>query len=719
MMRGRGTSATVVALCVVALAGYGGLLASRAERAVGGADSSGYANTARLILSGHVVAPVRGLDALGLPDRLGPMLTPLAFVDGPRGRTMAPVYPPGFPLHVAAAAVVGGWQVGPFVVSPLAAVACVLLVFVLGRQLELSRLLALAGAAIFAACPVLIFQGLQTMSDVVAAAWSLAAMTLAIRARRGDGWAAAAGAAFGMAVLVRPAVALLALPLALALPRRARAVALLVAGGAPFAIFYLAWNHAAYGRAVATGYAPGLFALTNLPARLPLYARWIAQQLSPLLLAAWLAVAADRQVPRNDRALLIVWLGSFILFHACWGPSDLWVYTRYLLPALPAAIVALLLVGRDSARWLRGHLQRFDAGGWLGGVLVAVVIGVVAHAELTTTSRLRLLRYAEHVAQVPDGTRAATAAAGAGGRAVVVSMEHSGALLFYTDLAPLRWDFLGAGDFATVRAAAAARGHRVLALLGADEIDRARGVLSGDWLYRSRAGDAFLWELAPGADAACGLLAMPVREVPLPALTAQNPACNPYDGATWLACNEAIHRVCSEGDGGCWSSGVGAVEWGSDGLTTDVCLHTEPPLGVAASALAAFGDCPVEAALPASRRATCATATHRYCRSLGYESGYGPVGSPGPGRWSVVCLRPERATALQATWADLQAAHDLCSGRDALLATPAFCLGASYRLCVRRGHLAGYGPVDDPDGHTPTIVCVDDDDVGAPRALTR
>jgi hypothetical protein len=290
-------------------------------------------------------------------------------------------------------------------------------------------------------------------------------------------------------------------------------------------------------------------------------------------------------------------------------------------------------------------------------------------------------------------------------------MEHSGALFFYTDLAPLRWDFLSAGDFDAVRAAAASKGYRVLALLRAGEIDPAQRALSGDWLFRRRVGDAFLWELAPAAAGAaahadCGMLAMPLRDVPLPELTRRNRACNPHDGSAWLACNEAVHRYCS--DGGCWTSGIGGFEWGPNGVTANVCLHAEPPRDVAAAELAAFGDCPVEPVPPASRQTACGTATHRYCRSLGYVTGYGPIGSPGPGRWSVVCLGRERATTVVTTYAELKVAHDLCVGHDTLTATPAFCLSAAYRLCVRRGHLAGFGPVDDLDGHTPTVVCLDD-----------
>src|SRR5206468_9267783 len=138
------------------------------------------------LVGGRVAVPVLGLDGLGLPDRLGLALTPLAYLPGPRPRTMVPVYPPGLPLHMALAGLVLGWAQGPFVVGPLAAAGCLVLMFLLGRQLGLSSLASSVGAATLAACPVFVFEAVQPMSDVVATFWALAALVAALRARRSE-----------------------------------------------------------------------------------------------------------------------------------------------------------------------------------------------------------------------------------------------------------------------------------------------------------------------------------------------------------------------------------------------------------------------------------------------------------------------------------------------------------------------------------------------------
>jgi hypothetical protein len=491
MNRPRLRSALPLLTALVA-GGYGALLVSHAAAGVGGSDSAGYTNTARQIRAGRIVEPIAGLDALGLPDRFGGLLTPLAFEEGPRPRTMVPYYPPGFPLHIALASLLFGWGHGPFIVSPLAAVACLLLTFLIARELGLGVGWALAGAAILAACPVFLFQAVQVMGDVAATAWVAAAVLFALRGRRQDGWGLAAGAALGVAVMIRPANALIVPALALALGRRPRAIALAGLGGLPFAVFFLLWNRTAYGGAFHTGYSAQLgteLALANFEPRFPHYARWLVEQLSPLVPLGWLAVALERALPGRHRAMLMIWFLAYLAFYCFWGPYETWWYTRYLLPALPALIVGFLLAARAL-------LRRFAAGGprWkMAGPLAALII-VVGAAELRSTDRFSVLDVGRWQRIFPAACRAVAARA-ADGKALVVSMELSGALRFYTDLIPVRYDRIGGGDFEILRAKAAERGYRIFAALLPDELEPMRAQIPGDWVAVDRLSAAVVWEL--------------------------------------------------------------------------------------------------------------------------------------------------------------------------------------------------------------------------------
>ena len=292
------------------------------------------------------------------------------------------------PLHVAFAGLVAGWNYGPFVLSPLAALVSVFLVYLLGRELGLSRLFSTAGAAVLALCPVFVFMAEQPMSDTVATMWSLAAILFAFRSRRREAWAAAAGAALGLAVLVRPADALLLVPVAFAIRLRPRSLLWLLAGGAPFAAMYFGWNQLAFGNPFRTGYT-GLngFSLSNFSGQFRHYGIWTAKLMSPLLPAGWVLVSVDRRVAFRDRCLLLLWFGCFFLFYCFWGVDGAWWYTRYLLPSIPALILASLLVARDGL-----SPQQAGRGAPLRRALAALVLAIVLAVEYSWIRDLNVLR---------------------------------------------------------------------------------------------------------------------------------------------------------------------------------------------------------------------------------------------------------------------------------------------------------------------------------------
>lgn len=476
---------------------YGALLIFKTSFAVGGSDSSGYANEAKMLVAGRVIQPVLALDRLELPDRFDRLFMPLAHEPGPRPRTMVPYYPPGYPLHLAAAGILGGWPYAPFFVSPFAALLFVVATYFLARELGLSRLLALVSAGILGGCSVLLFQAAQAMSDVVAALWAAAAVVFALRSRKADFWGAGAGAAFGMAVLVRPANAILGLPLLLALPWRGKALALFAAGGAPFAAFGAWWNDRLYGGPFRTGYSGEreAFAWSHFLPRFAHYSRTLGQMFSPLVPLGWLALAGDRRLPLRDRALLVVWLAAYFLLYCFWGPYEAWWYSRYLLPALPALVVGAVLVGRDLARAVHEMAGGPHRSTWLPIALAVILFLVVADAERRAIRRWKPLGIAEGEKVYPMAMDLARSRLPE--RSLVVSMQMSGALRYYTDFQPVRWDWLEPADFPLLRAKAEAKGYRLYALLA--PLEQEQGALTtrapGAWKLLGAARDVKLWQL--------------------------------------------------------------------------------------------------------------------------------------------------------------------------------------------------------------------------------
>lgn len=136
--RGRAAGIAGAALFLL-VCGYGALLISHASRGVGGSDSSGYYNEARGLAAGRIVEPVEPLGRFGLSLDQSHYFIPLGYSAGPVPGTMVPSFPVGLPLHLAAAASMFGWSLGPFLVSPFAAAVSLLLIYLVARELGLSR----------------------------------------------------------------------------------------------------------------------------------------------------------------------------------------------------------------------------------------------------------------------------------------------------------------------------------------------------------------------------------------------------------------------------------------------------------------------------------------------------------------------------------------------------------------------------------------------------
>jgi hypothetical protein len=467
------------------LAGYGAFLLHNSAFAVGGSDSSGYLNTARRMREGTLVARPRSLDRLGLPDQQAQTCIPLGFMTGPRPGTMAPFYPAGFPAHLLAAATIAGWDTGPYLVSPLAALLCVLLCYRLGRELGLSAAAAAAAGAVLAAWPVFLFQALQPMSDVVATAWCLAAVLFARLARGRPPWAAASGAALGIAVLVRPTDALLLIPLLFALPLSPRPLLRFAAGGIPAAILLAAYNRHCYGSPLRSGYgATGhleAFALSHFWPRITYYGAHLLETFAFVVPIAWLALLWRRSGTSRDRALLLSWFGAFLIFFCFYGPYESFIFVRFLLPGIPALILGAALV---IERWR-------DSPGVIRFAPLAILLVVLA-VEVRSTHRLGVLGVIEDQSAYREACRWAEAQLP--GHSVLIAAESSGALEYYTNVTYIRYEWLDPESFRRIQASERLRGYGWFALLFTNEPEEFRKHIPGRWAPAGEKRDVSLWK---------------------------------------------------------------------------------------------------------------------------------------------------------------------------------------------------------------------------------
>ncbi len=428
---------------VLLLSFYAALLFIPCSDIAGGSDSSGYLNAARLFSRARVSEKIEAFGMLNLPASDREAFIPLGLRPGAETGTLAPRYPPGLPLHMAAAAAIGGWGEAPFLVAPFSALAVLFLFYAISREFGLRRGLATAGVAILAACPIFYGMAIQPMSDVPATAWACAAILLALRARSKPNQAMAAGAALAMAALVRPTTGLLALAVLFALSFW-RAAGQFLLGMLPFAGLSALYNALAFGRATETGYGSMLgwtMSAGNVLPNIRHYGYWIPALLTPLVPLAWLALPLDRGVSGRDRGLLLAWFGALFAFYLFYEPFEDWWSARFLLPGIPALILAYLLVARDVARRLPWRPRRTAAAGL---ALLAAALAL----DALSIRRFELFSMREGERIYRDASRWAASAAPPS--SIFVSMQMSGALKYYTNR-PIGMSFVPTRFLASAR----------------------------------------------------------------------------------------------------------------------------------------------------------------------------------------------------------------------------------------------------------------------------
>jgi 4-amino-4-deoxy-L-arabinose transferase-like glycosyltransferase len=377
------------------------------------------------------------------------VFAPLGYRPGPTPGEVVPTYPPGLPLTMAAARVVGG-EWAPFFVVPLLGGVAVFCTYLLGARLY-SRRSGLAAALLLATSPIFLFQLVQPMSDVPAVAWWTLALLLAFSSDPGA--PIAAGAAAGFALLARPNLLPLVAPLAIfvcgwprvagrrpiaAVPRLlAFAAGLVPAAGA---LALLQWR--LYGSPLASGHGAfsDFFALSNIWPNVRAYSTWLVRGELPVICLVVLSLFVVGATRRRSRATpdadlagparAAALMGAAVL--VCYLPYVVfvdWFYLRFLLPVFPLAFVlagALIDRGAAAARKPRG-------------LVFLVALTAVASANIVIARRELAFDLRDYEGRYRAAGRYADAVLPR--EAVIFAVQESGSALYYARPV-VRWDLL-------------------------------------------------------------------------------------------------------------------------------------------------------------------------------------------------------------------------------------------------------------------------------------
>jgi hypothetical protein len=339
-------------------------------RAAGGSDSYGYVSQARLWLGGNLHVDQSFVAAVPWPNADW-TFTPLGYRPAP-DHAIVPTYAPGLALLMALFVKIAG-DCGAFIVTPLSGAFLVLMTFALGVQVSGRVTGALAALFTFSS-PTILFMTLWPMSDVPTAAFWMSSLVLALRPPSPT-CAALSGISAGVAILIRPNLAPLAVFPAILVMWRATYAGSRFAGlqseikprarqGIAFALACLpfialvAWvNHDLYGSFLRSGYgdASSIYKWQNLRPNLERYPRWLWESQGAYVFLFLLAAVVPSGPRTNGRAVDCILLAYIVGVFSCYvfyAPFDDWWYLRFVIPAMPVMFVlsidAVLRVGRTS-----------------------------------------------------------------------------------------------------------------------------------------------------------------------------------------------------------------------------------------------------------------------------------------------------------------------------------------------------------------------------------
>ncbi len=409
----------------------------------GGPDSYCYVNQAEILARGEV-REVEPLAARAPWPRAEQSFVPIGHVSTPDGEgAFVPMCAAGYPLLMAAARIVGG-RTAMFWIVPVMGALAAWLTFLLGRRAA-GPLAGLLAALLLATSPAFLYQVVQPMTDVPAAAlWTLALLTALPRRDGGMTAPFFAGLATGAALMVRPnllplaavagGIVCFARPDATAGRNFSSAVRAgsFAVGALPFAAAIAAIQNAMYGGPLKSGYGDldALFGFAHVVPNLQRYPVWLLRTETPFVL---LALASPLALAGREARTRAWWMLAFAAaVFACYIPYevfDAWWYLRFVLPAYPPLLVL------SSAVFLAA-LARFTVRVRAAATaLVATTIVLLHLASAVDGNAFRMRDFerrfrdgGEYVARhlPPD--------------AVVLTVWQSGSVRFYSGRSTMAWN---------------------------------------------------------------------------------------------------------------------------------------------------------------------------------------------------------------------------------------------------------------------------------------
>jgi hypothetical protein len=346
---------------------------------------------------------------------------------------IVPICPAGLSIAMAPLVLIGGPRTA-FFVLPLFAALLVVATSMVGSRF--GARVGLLSSVLVAASPIVLYQAIQPMSDVPAAAlWMLAVAFATGTSRRASVWS---GLATSAAILMRPNLVPLGIVIGLFLLvrpertwlQRLRSAALYAVACVPGCVLVALTQNAFYGSPFSSGYGSlaALFAFGNIVSNVGRYLGWLWSTHTPAIV---LAVLAPWLLPGAFTTLA---LALFLVNLALYVPYvifDDWSYLRFLLPTIPLLLILVVAVVDAILRQVRA-----PAVSWITAAVVIVLSALlVREAGERPTFVLQKMEARFERAGIFVGNRLPP-------NALVITSSESGSVRFYAGRKTLLWDGL-------------------------------------------------------------------------------------------------------------------------------------------------------------------------------------------------------------------------------------------------------------------------------------
>jgi hypothetical protein len=346
---------------------------------------------------------------------------------------IVPICPAGLSIAMAPFVLAGGPRAA-FFVLPLLAAILVAATSIVGARF--GARVGLLSSLLVASSPIVLYQAIQPMSDVPAAAlWMVAVAAITGTGRRAI---LIGGLATSAAIVTRPNLLPLGLTIGLFLllrPERTwharlRMAMTYAAWCAPGCAFAAITQNAFYGSPFASGYGSlsALFAVGHIVPNLTRYCEWLWSIHTP---AVALALLAPWLLPGWLTALCMAMILANLAVYVPYVVFDDWSFLRFLLPTIPLMLILVVAVCDAILRRLR-----VPAVGWVSAaVVIALSLLFLREARDRPTFALQQLEARFERAGTFVDQRLPQ-------NALVITTSESGSVRFYAARKTLLWDGL-------------------------------------------------------------------------------------------------------------------------------------------------------------------------------------------------------------------------------------------------------------------------------------